>query len=80
MHLTQTISEPAETYQLLANLNLAIDKARLVQKVVGLSDQLRSIEDIPDLAHKARFIQQEIDHHEDQLGVLRLMSESVVLI
>lgn len=80
MHHNQIISESNNTRRLLDNLNLAIDEATLVRKIISLSDQLRKIENTPDQAQNAQFIQKEIDHFEDKLGILHFMSESADLI
>lgn len=77
MHHTQILSGTPSTNQLLANLNLAIDEARIVRKIVDLGDHLRRIENRTDEIDKARFLQHEIDHSEDQLVVLRSMMDSV---
>lgn len=70
---------PASTKRLLEKLNLAIDEARLVRKIVSLGDQLRKIENQPGENDRVQSLQQEIDHSEDQLVILRSMMESVAI-
>lgn len=75
----QILPGPASTKRLLTNLNLAIDEARLVRKIVKLGDQLRRIENQSEEIDRVRFLQQEIDHSEDKLVVLRSMMDSVAI-
>ena len=54
MERLQILSEPANTKRVLANLSLAIDEARLVRKIVEISDHLRRIELQPDSIEACR--------------------------
>lgn len=73
----QLLSQQEETRHLLANLNLAIDEARLVSKIMALNDQLRGFRHQPEAFENASILQQEIDHCEDQLVVLRSSMDTV---
>ncbi len=71
MSETQILSGPASTQNLLANLSLAIDEAMLVRKIVGISDQIRRIENLPDQIGRFQFLKKEILNMEDQLSSVR---------
>ncbi len=68
---TRILSGPASTRRLLDNLSLAIDEAMLVRKIVGLSDQVRRIEYLPEQSDRVLFLKREILHLEDQLSDVR---------
>ena len=67
----QLLSEPINTRYLLSHLNLTIDEAKLVREISDLNDRLDSIRYQHNASREARKLQQEIDHREDQLVVLR---------
>jgi hypothetical protein len=56
----RTLIEPTTTDRLLANLNIAIDVAKIVRSIVEYSDYLRKIEYVPVASKRAQFIQDEI--------------------
>ena len=59
------------TIRLLANLSLAIDEARIVKRIVSLSDDLRKMENMPEKAERAKYMRSEISNLEDQLIEIR---------
>ncbi|MCP4430813.1 MAG: hypothetical protein GY806_07545 [Gammaproteobacteria bacterium] len=71
MSHAQVLSGPASTKRLLANLSLAIDEAMLGRKIVGLSEQIRRIEYLPEQASRVQFLKNEILNLEDQLSDVR---------
>lgn len=79
MSHAQMLSESASTRQLLSNLNLAIEEARLVKEIMELRDQLHGITRQDNAFEEAQILQQEIDHREDRLVVLRSTIDTVTL-
>ena len=71
MSLTQSLSGYSRTKQLLAKLNLTIDEARLVKKIVALSTELRVIENMSDKILRVRNLNREIAGLEDELYQVR---------
>jgi len=71
MSLTQSLSGSSRTKQLLTKLNLAIDEARLVKKLIALNDELRVIEMMPDKIIGVRNLNREISGLEDELFHVR---------
>ncbi len=71
MPQTQILSGPASTKRLLANLSLAIDEARIVKRIVSLSNDLRRIENMPEYAERVRYMRREISNLENQLIEIR---------
>jgi len=63
-------AEPADTSHLLNNLDQAIDRARLVRKIIELGDNLRIIEGMPNQSNRIRFLRDEISNLESQLKSL----------
>ena len=76
MERLQILSEPANTKRVLANLSLAIDEARLVRKIVELSDYMRRIELQPDSSKRLEYLRKEIDRLEEQLAKTRLLAKA----
>lgn len=64
----QALYEPPRTKNLLAKLNLAIEKARLVKEIIALNDELHRIEYLPEQADRVRFIKKKIINLEGQLA------------
>ena len=79
MSHAQILSESVSTRQLLSNLNLAIEEARLVKELMELRDQLHGITRQDSAFEEAQILQQEIDHREDRLVVLRSTIDTVTL-
>jgi len=67
----QILSGPANTKRLLANLSLAIDEARVVKRIVNLSDDLRRMENMPEQVERVRYMRSEISNLEYQLAKIR---------
>jgi len=76
MERLQILSEPANTKRVLANLSLAIDEARLVRKIVELSDYMRRIEFQPESSKRLEYIGKEIERLEEQLAKTRLLAKA----
>ena len=75
MERLQILSEPANTKRVLANLSLAIDEARLVRKIVEISDHLRRIELQPESSKRAEYLRNEIVRLEEELKKTRLLAK-----
>lgn len=71
MNQMRTLIEPTTTNQLLANLSIAIDEAKIVRSIVEYSDHLRKIEYVPEAAKRAQFIRNEIVRLETKLSQTR---------
>ena len=67
----RTIIEPTTTDNLLANLSIAIDEAKIVRSIVQYSDHLRTIEYVPEAAKRAQFIRNELERLESKLSQTR---------
>ncbi len=76
MERLQILSEPANTKRVLANLSLAIDEARLVRKIVELSDYMRRIKFQPDSSKRLEYLSKEIERLEEQLAKTRLLAKA----
>ncbi len=76
MERLQILSEPANTKRVLANLSLAIDEARLVRKIVEISDHLRRIELQPDSSKRVEYLRKEIVRLEGQLVETRSLAKA----
>jgi hypothetical protein len=77
MNQARTLIEPTTTNNLLANLSIAIDEAKIVRSIVEYSDHLRKIEFVPEAAKRAQFIRDEIVRLESKLTQTR--SQIIVL-
>jgi hypothetical protein len=71
MSNTQILSGPASTKRILENFSLVIDEAQLVRKIVGISDQIRRIENLPEQADRVRFLRKELINRENKLSDVR---------
>ena len=71
MNQARNLFEPTTTNQLLANLSIAIDEAKIVRSIVEYSDHLRKIEYVPEAAKRAQFIRDEIVRLESKLSQTR---------
>ncbi len=63
--------EPADTTHLLDNLSLAVDKARLVRKIISLSDSLKLVERMPKQSNRIGFLKSELMELEQKLAEIR---------
>jgi hypothetical protein len=68
---TQILSKPDSIEHLLANLDLAIDAAKVVLAIVSLSDQLHRIKYLPEQADRAQLIKKNIIDLEGRLADVR---------
>ena len=71
MNQLRTLIEPTTTDNLLANLSIAIDEAKIVRSIVEYSDHLRKIEFVPEAEKRAQFIRDEIVRLETKLSQTR---------
>ena len=76
MDNSQISAEFDDSKRVLENLNFAIDEARLVRKIVKLSDDLRRFEIQPEWASRAGFIRREIAGLELKLTETRILSKA----
>jgi len=76
MEHPQISTETPDSRRVLANLSFAIDEARLVRKIVELSDDLRRIEYQPEANGRVRFIRGEIARLELKLTETRLLAKA----
>ncbi len=76
MEHPQISTQSADSRRVLTNLSFAIDEARLVRKIVELSDDLHRIELQPDSSDRARFIRREIAHLELELTETRILAKA----
>jgi len=61
-------TEPASTTHLLDSLSLAVDKARLVRKIISLSDSLKLIQRMPKQSNRIGFLRNELSELEQKLA------------
>ena len=71
MNQARNLIEPTTTNQLLANLSIAIDEAKIVRSIVEYYDHLRKIKYVPEAAKRAQFIRDEIVRLESKLSQTR---------
>lgn len=76
---SQILSENASTKRVLANLSLAIDEARLVRRIVDMTDNLHRIENLPEATSRATFLRHEIARLELELIETRLLAQAKIL-
>lgn len=72
MTQAQILSDNAGSKRILANLSLAIDEARLVRKISDIEDNLRRIENLPELAGTTCYLRSELAQLEIKLDETRL--------
>ena len=58
----------ADTTHLLDNLSLAVDKARLVRKIISLSNSLKLIQRMPKQSNRIGFLKSELLELEQKLS------------
>ena len=71
MSQSLTINEPGNTLQLLDNLNLAINEARLVRKIMDMSNQAGSIESTCGPSIRTLRLREEVKTLENHLAIIR---------
>lgn len=64
-------NEPGTTLQLLNNLDLAIDEARLVHKIMDITNQAANIESTIGPSTRTRRLREDIKILENQLTYIR---------
>ena len=65
------LDDPGTTLQLLNNLNLAIDEARLVRKIMEMNSQAGNIESTIGPSARTRRLREEVKNLESQLTYIR---------
>ena len=71
MNQVLALDEPDTTLQLVTNLNLAIDEARLVRKIMDMNSQARNIESTIGPSTRTRLLREEVKNLESQLTYIR---------
>ena len=71
MNQVLALDEPDTTLQLLTNLNLAIDEARLVRKIMDMNSQAGNIESTIGPSTRTRLLREEVKNLESQLTYIR---------
>jgi len=65
------LDEPNTTLRLLSNLDVAIDEARLVRKIMDLNSQVENIESKIGPSIRTRRLREEVKVLETQLTYIR---------
>ena len=65
------LDDPGNTLQLLNNLNLTIDEARLVRKIMEMNGQAGNIESTIGPSARTRRLREEVKNLESQLTYIR---------
>ena len=71
MYRVLALDEPDTTVRLLSNLDLAIDEARLVRKIMDMNSQAGSIESTIGPSTRTRRLREEVMILETQLTYIR---------
>ncbi len=71
MYRVLALDEPDTTVRLLSNLDLAIDEARLVRKIMDMNSQAGSIESTIGPSTRTRRLREEVKILETQLTYIR---------
>ena len=73
MTQAQILSDNAGSKRVLANLSLAIDEARLIRRISGITDNLRRIENLPEESGRVCYLRNEAAKLEIKLSETRLL-------
>jgi hypothetical protein len=71
MSYSLSLNTPNATLRLIDNLNLAIDEAKLVQKIMKMSNQKENIETTIGPSPRTRYLGDEIINLQGQLDLIR---------
>jgi hypothetical protein len=71
MHRVLAPNKPDTTLQLLNKLDLAIDEARLVRKIMDITNQVANIESTIGPSIRTQRLREEIKILENQLSFIR---------
>ena len=78
MSRLRTTIDPVSTNQLLNNLSLAIDEAKLVRSISSIEDQIYKIRNNTGTSPRTNFLERELNNLKKELALTRGKAEQAL--
>jgi hypothetical protein len=78
MSQLRTTIDPVSTNQLLNNLSLAIDEAKLVRSISNIEEQIYKIQNSTGPSPRTHFLERELNNLKQELALTRGKAEQAL--